>query len=193
MIFAPKIASILDVMINRELRRCFGGLLRVASGAVIEIAFSMMLAPIMAIANTIFLFKLFVLGKPKAWVAQSRKSQSLPFVPTFAKLWPQMIFGFLGFSLIFSSESLHWFTLVMCVPVFVGPLFALPFALSSSHPGIGQIAARFGLWLLPEEQKTPAILQSLKLPALSDAVADHDNGNDPTPLAAKDLLEIRAE
>ena len=89
MIFAPKIASFLDVLLTPSLRKQFGGAGPVVFSAISETAFSMMLAPIMAIANTIFLFRLFVLRQSRGWVAQSRSTQALSAVVVFKHLWPQ--------------------------------------------------------------------------------------------------------
>ena len=56
---------------------------------------------------------------------------------------------------------------LICLPVFVGPLLAVPFGVTSSSPMIGRIAARFGIWQIPEEETPPVIVRALALPALS--------------------------
>ncbi len=193
MIFAPKIASVLDVLLRKDLRRSFGGGIAVIFSAILEIAFSMMLAPIMAIANTIFLFKLFVLGKPKAWNAQARQAEALPFVTTFQHLWPQMVFGMMGIGAIASGVKLDWVGIAMCLPVFVGPLLVIPFAISSSHPEIGKIAARLGLWQLPEEQNAPVIVRALNLPVLELKGASKGADERFSPLSTDDLLDLGAD
>lgn len=193
MIFAPKIASIADVMLKPDLRAKFGGGFAVLASAFLEIVFSMMLAPIMAIANTLFLFKLFVLRKAKGWSSQSRKAQALPFGVTASHLWPQMIFGLVGFTTIFSGGKLDAIAIAICIPVFVGPLFAIPFGLSSSHLGLGNLAARFGLWQLPEEKTPPVIIRALNLPALSAKAETAGMRDIYKPLSTQDLLDMGAD
>jgi membrane glycosyltransferase len=194
MIFAPKIASVADVLLRADLRKKFGGGVAIIFGAFAEIIFSMMLAPIMAIANTIFLFNLFVLRKPKAWEAQSRQAEALPFAITARHLWPQMLFGLAGFAAIFSGMKVDWVAVAMCVPVFVGPLFAIPFGISSSHPDLGRFAAKLGLWQLPEEQAPPVIIRALNLPALSiRAKSTDDRQAAHQPLSTQDLLDMGSE
>lgn len=193
MIFAPKIASVMDVLLRKDLRRSFGGGIAVIVSAALEIVFSMMLAPIMAIANTVFLFKLFVLGKPKAWNAQTRQAEALPFGLTMQRFWPQMLFGVVGIGAIFSGVKIDWVAIAMCLPVFVGPMLVIPFAISSSHPAIGKIVARLGLWQLPEEQKAPVIIRALNLPAMAlraEASGSHDR---LSPLSTDDLLNLGAD
>lgn len=193
MIFAPKIASVGDVLLRADLRARFGGGSAVLLSAISEFIFSMMLAPIMAVANTIFLFKLFVLRKPKAWTEQSRRAHSLPVLTTALHLWPQMVFGFAGFAVIFSGGKLDWVAVAMCVPVFVGPLFAIPFGFSSSHTGLGALIARLGIWQLPEENAPPVIIRALHLPAVSQHFHAADAHDRFTPLSTQELLELGAD
>lgn len=193
MIFAPKIASVLDVLLRADLRAKYGGGFAVAIGAISEFIFSMILAPIMAVANTIFLFKLFVLRKPKAWVEQSRRAHSLPFATTASHLWPQMLFGLIGFAAIFSGDSVSLVAIAMCVPVFLGPLFAIPFGLSSSHVSLGQLIARLGLWQLPEENRPPVIIRAINLPVVTHRALHVDENDRFSPLSTQDLLELGAD
>jgi len=166
MIFAPKIVSLADTILNSNLRKSFGGTLAILSGAFMEILFSMLLAPIMAIANTIFLFKLFVLKKAKGWVEQSRNAQSLPFDVTAKHLWPQTLFGLSGLGVIAYVGDFSLITLVICLPVFVGPLLAVPFGIFSSNLSIGRMTTRFAFCQLPEEKDPPVIMRALNLPAV---------------------------
>ncbi|MEM9330308.1 MAG: glucans biosynthesis glucosyltransferase MdoH [Pseudomonadota bacterium] len=193
MVFAPKIASFFDVLLTTKLRRQFGGTMAVIGSAITETVFSMMLAPIMAIANTIFLFKLFVLRKAKGWVAQSRSVQALPTVVVLHHLWPQMLFGLAGVAFVISGGVHTLAGLLICLPVFVGPLLAIPFGVSSSSPAVGRVSARLGFWQIPEEDEPSVIVRALDLPALS--VRDEVMAARPkyTPLTTEQLLTIDAE
>jgi len=166
MIFAPKIASLFDTITNSTLRKSYGGTLAILSGAFMEIIFSMLLAPIMAVANTIFLFKLFVLKKAKGWTAQSRSAQSLPIDVTSKHLWPQTLFGLSGLGAIAYVGDYSATTLIICLPVFVGPLLAVPFGVLSSILSIGKLTTRMAFCQLPEEKDPPVIMRALNLPAV---------------------------
>ncbi|MGI9350413.1 MAG: glucans biosynthesis glucosyltransferase MdoH [Rhizobiaceae bacterium] len=193
MVFAPKIASFLDVLLTPELRKQFGGGFAVVGSAFTEIIFSMMLAPIMAIANTIFIFNLIVMRKAKGWVEQSRSVQALPLSVVSSHLWPQMLFGVGGFAVVLGGGLHSVAGLLICLPVFVGPLLAIPFGVSSSSPAIGRISARFGFWQIPEEDTPPVIVRALDLRAL--AVRDEAVSARPkyAPLTTEQLLAIDAE
>ncbi len=193
MIFAPKIASIADVLLRKDLRKSFGGGFAVVFGSMAEILFSMMLAPIMAVANTIFLFKLFALGKAKGWATQSRNAESLPLNVTAKHLWPQMLFGTIGVAGVLSVGNFDALTLVICLPVFVGPFLAIPFGISSSHEFFGNLAAKYGIWQLPEEEQPPVIIRALDLPAISIRAAHEQNSELHSPLTTQQLLDIDAD
>jgi membrane glycosyltransferase len=192
MIFAPKIASIVDVLMRRDLRKSFGGGISVIFGSLLEIIFSMMLAPIMAVANTIFLFKLFVLRKAKGWTTQSRSAESLPLGVTVKHLWPQVLFGIIGVAGVLSVGNLSALALLICLPVFIGPILAVPFGITSSHLFFGKLAAKFGFWQLPEEETPPVIIRALNLPAISIRAEHEQNSELHSPLTTQELLAIDA-
>jgi len=193
MIFAPKIASILDVLMRKDLRKSFGGGFSIMFGSILEIVFSMMLAPIMAVANTIFMFKLFVLRKAKGWATQSRNAQSLPVGVTARHLWPQMLFGLAGVGAVLSVGNIGVVGLLICLPVFIGPVLAIPFGVSSSHLFFGRMAAKFGFWQLPEEENPPVIVRALNLPAISVRAEHEKVGERLSPLTTQELLDIDDE
>ncbi len=193
MIFAPKIASIADVLMRQDLRKSFGGSLAIVTGSVLEIVFSMMLAPIMAVANTVFLIQLFVFRKAKGWATQSRTAESLPLIVTAKHLWPQMLFGVIGVAGVVSVGNFDAVTLFICLPVFIGPLFAIPFGISSSHKFFGKLTAKFGFWQLPEEETPPIIIRALDLPAISIRAEHEQNAELHAPLTTQQLLDIDAD
>ncbi|MEO0327036.1 MAG: glucans biosynthesis glucosyltransferase MdoH [Pseudomonadota bacterium] len=190
MIFAPKIASFLDTMMNRELRKQFGGAPRIVFSWFTEIFFSIMLAPIMAIANTIFLFRLFILRKANGWIAQARSVEALPVSRVAKHLWPQMIFGVAGITILVSVQNVSVAGLLIALPVFMGPFFALPFGVSSAKPIIGFWAAKMKIWQIPEEAAPPVIIRALHLPALSAQNLLTNGDHDHVPLTTEQLLSF---
>ena len=190
MIFAPKISSFFDALLNPELRKRFGGGPAMVFSAISEVLFSVMISPIMAIANTIFLFKLFVLRKPKNWLAQARGVEAVPFGKALFHLWPQMLFGAVGFYVVLGSGWYSIGLLFLCLPVFVGPLLAVPFAMSSSLPFSGWISAKYGVWQIPEEEEPTVVLRALDLPALAIRETSARQTLKYAPLSRDELLAI---
>eukprot|EP00903_Cladosiphon_okamuranus_P000950 g948.t1 len=163
MVFAPKLATVADVLARKDLRRAFGGPVRVVASVGAEILYSAMLAPIMAVAHTLFMGG-FIFGKTIGWGAQARGVQRLPVALALQKLWPQTLFGLAG---------LYWLTgqpigLVWpVIPVAVGPLLASVIAVATSTRTLGELSIRSTLWRIPEESSPPEELLDLHLPALS--------------------------
>jgi membrane glycosyltransferase len=161
MIFAPKIATVLDILADARLRKAFGGAPRIVAGALSEIVFAMLMAPIIAVAVTLFVAGL-PFGKAIGWGAQIRDSRALPAGLCAAKLWPQTLFGLAGFAWAFSlSPDLVW----PMLPVILGPALAVPLAIGTSGPRAGALALASGLWRLPEETAPAECLLPLQLPA----------------------------
>ena len=55
MTFAPKIATVIDVLLTDAARRSFGGPIPFALNIAVETVFMLLLAPIVALTHTIFL------------------------------------------------------------------------------------------------------------------------------------------
>src|SRR5262249_50838612 len=90
--FAPKLATIIDVLTRPKLRRAFGSGLRFAAGAVTETLFFVLLAPIMWFSHTIFLVRLLA-GRSVGWGAQARDDHSVPLGLALQQLWPHTLLG----------------------------------------------------------------------------------------------------
>ncbi|GAB4519141.1 MAG: hypothetical protein Tsb0019_19560 [Roseibium sp.] len=165
MVFAPKLATVADVLARKDLRKAFGGPLRILVSVGAEIVYAAMLAPIMAVAHTLFMGGL-VFGKTIGWGAQARGVRRLPVLLALRKLWPQMLFGLAGLAWLSTQPiALVW----PVVPVAIGPLLAAVIAVATSAPLLGRIAAASTLWRIPEESSPPEELMALNLPALAKA------------------------
>ena len=163
MVFAPKLATVADVLARRDLRRAFGGPVRVLVSVGAEIVYAAMLAPIMAIAHTLFMGGL-LFGKSIGWGAQARGVTRLPVPLAMSKLWPQTLFGLAAIAWI-SAQPFEFIWPV--IPVAIGPLLAVLIAVATSTRFLGNLAIRSTLWRIPEECNPPAELADLHLPALS--------------------------
>ncbi len=167
MVFAPKIVTVIDILSRRDLRKAFGGPVGILASTFVEIIFSALLAPIMAVAHTIFIGGLMV-GHKIGWSAQQRDAKDISIGFAVARLWPQTVFGLLGAAFIAFYAS---GALLFALPVILGPLLAVPFAMTSSSSRFGRWFLASRLWRIPEETATPPALLSLNLPALPGAEA----------------------
>ncbi|MBA4612581.1 glucans biosynthesis glucosyltransferase MdoH [Stappia taiwanensis] len=161
MIFAPKIVTVIDILARRELRTAYGGGVRVVVSALTEIVFSALLAPVMAIAVSLFIAGL-PFGRAIGWGAQVRETKGLPLGLCASKLWPQTLFGVSGIAFAaWLSPVLIW----PLLPVVLGPALAVPLCMVLSRRDVGELALATRLWRLPEETVPPTCLLPLRLPA----------------------------
>ncbi|MEY3726319.1 MAG: glucans biosynthesis glucosyltransferase MdoH, partial [Chloroflexota bacterium] len=72
--FAPKLATLADVLLRRRLREAFGGAPAVLLSALAETVFTMLIVPICALSVTLFVLGL-PLGRQVGWTAQQRDAE----------------------------------------------------------------------------------------------------------------------
>jgi membrane glycosyltransferase len=163
MIFAPKIASIIDIMLRRSARRAFGGGLTFIGNVLNETLFTFLLTPITSLMHSVFLFRLFVLRQGGAWEAQIRDSHAVSWMRALSKLWPPMLAGCgaMGLIALTAPRSLGYEFIAVA-----GLVLAVPFAVFTASSALGSVLARTGLGRIPEETEPPAALQPLRLPAV---------------------------
>lgn len=172
MIFAPKLASIIDVVSRTRSRRAFGGPLRIAASVFGELVFFALIAPAVAVSVTVFLLGL-PFGRRITWAAQQRAAERVPLAVAAARLWPQLAFG-AALTAVYAAISAD--ALALASPIVAGLLVAVPLTVVTSSTGFGQWLARIGLFRLPEETAPPLPLVPLALPALAQPAPVHASG-----------------
>jgi membrane glycosyltransferase len=151
MYLMPKIAGLIDAILTRGGVARYGGWLRFAAGAVIELAFSFLQGAVSTIRTSIFMVGLGV-GKSVNWGGQSRDAQRLSWAEAAWALWPQTLFGALVCgALLAIVPAVFWWSL----PLTAGYLLAVPFAVLTAHPAFGRALQRLGLCGIPEDFATP--------------------------------------
>jgi membrane glycosyltransferase len=165
--FAPKIATVIDVLTRPDLRRAFGGTLRFLASVVCETLFFLLLSPIMWVSHTLFLAGL-PFGKVVGWIGQVRDDHSVPWSTAFAQFWPHTLLGLACVALLaFTHPSAIPYALLIAG----GPLVAIPLAVLTARRPLGLALARIGIGRLPEETAPPVALAALALPAIAATTA----------------------
>jgi membrane glycosyltransferase len=163
MSWAPKIASVVDLLLREPARRSYGGGASFISNVATETLHMLLLAPIMALAHTLFLIKLFVFRRGGTWNSQVRESHAVPWGLALTRLWPQMLVGSAVVGVVATKAPDK---LAFALMGASGLLLAVPFAVATASPLVGLLLARMGIARIPEEVEVPAVLESLRLPAL---------------------------
>ncbi|HVG52234.1 MAG TPA: glucans biosynthesis glucosyltransferase MdoH [Xanthobacteraceae bacterium] len=161
--FAPKIATVLDVLSRAPLRRAYGGAGRLLASIATETVFFILLSPIQWVSHTIQLVKL-AFGRGVGWGAQARHDHAVPVTEALQRLWPHTALGAVSIGLLVASNP-------SAIPVMLliagGPMLSVPLAVVTSSPALGRFMMRIGLCSLPEEIAPPTILRELDVPALA--------------------------
>jgi membrane glycosyltransferase len=163
--FAPKIATVLDVLTRPPLRRAFGGTARFLASVVSETIFFILLSPIMWFSHTLFLAGL-PFGKVVGWIGQVRDDHTVPWSAAWRQFWPHTL---LGAGCVGVLAFTHPSAIPYALLIAGGPLLAVPLAVYTAIPWLGLALARIGLGRLPEETAPPVALEALALPALAAA------------------------
>jgi membrane glycosyltransferase len=163
MIWMPKIASVVDLLLKAPARRSYGGGASFVANVATETLHMMLLSPIMALAHTLFLIRLLVFRRGGTWNSQLRESHAVPWGLALTRLWPQTLVGCLivGVVMIKAPERI-----ALAFLGAGGLLFAVPFAVATASPLLGLVLARIGVGRIPEEVDVPTAFESLQLPAL---------------------------
>jgi membrane glycosyltransferase len=174
MSLAPKLAGMLDAAVSRGSMARYGGPVRFISGSLLEISFSVLFAPVASFRCAIFMIGL-LFGRATIWNGQQRDVQGLSWATAIGGLWPQTLFGFALFTLLYVKAP---GALVWAAPLLLGLVLAAPFAVLTASPAFGQFLARIGLCAVPEEFDMPLELRKLIAPEVRAATPDLKQDSD---------------
>jgi membrane glycosyltransferase len=164
--FAPKIASVIDILWRKQLRRGFGGAGLFIANCTIETVYFILLCPILWFGHTIFLAGL-LFGREIGWIGQTRDDHAVPFTLALRNLWPHTLLGCVTLGLLLMTQPA---AIPYALFLAGGPALAIPFAMVTAWPRLGSLAVRIGIGRLPEETTRPEVLLALALPAIEPAL-----------------------
>jgi membrane glycosyltransferase len=159
MYLMPKIAGLIDVVLTKGGMARYGGPLRFAVSAAIELVFSFLQGAVSTIRTSIFMIGL-AFGKSVIWGGQSRDAYGISWRTAAASLWPQTLFGVLVCgALLQIAPPVFWWSL----PLTAGYLVAIPFAVWTASPALGRLFKQLGLCGIPEDFAPPAEIKAIGL------------------------------
>jgi membrane glycosyltransferase len=171
----PKLMGLLDIALTTGGAARYGGRLRFALGGLLEMIFSILMAPVVAFRVTQFLIGL-AFGHSVIWGGQNRDAYRLSWADAARGLWPQTLFGLgllISIGAVKGMDTVAW-----AAPMIAGLTLAIPFAVLTARPRIGRIAERLGLCAIPDEVEMPETLSNL------DRVASVSQRRDAPPQKA---------
>ncbi len=151
MYLSPKIAGLIDAMLTTGGVAKYGGYVRFIVSAAIELVFSFLQGAVSTIRTSIFMIGL-LLGQSVIWGGQSRDAYGISWRTAWENLWPQTLFGVVVCGLMYLVEpAVFWWSL----PLTLGYLVAMPFAVVTAAPALGHLFKSLGLCGIPEDFDPP--------------------------------------
>ncbi|QCI14986.1 glucans biosynthesis glucosyltransferase MdoH [Pseudomonas putida] len=149
LLFLPKLLSVILIWAKGATE--FGGRIKVTLSMLMEMLFSMLLAPVRMIFHTRFVLAAF-LGWAATWNSPSRDDDSTPWSEAVRRHGPQTLLGFAWAGLVaWLNPSFLWWL----APIVGSLLLSIPVSVISSRVRLGLAAKDEKLFLIPEEYATP--------------------------------------
>jgi membrane glycosyltransferase len=158
LLLAPKLFALLLLLADRDGRRAHGGGWNAAFSVFLETLFSIFLAPIMMLSQSLFVASI-LLGASNGWGTQMRGDRrmapgALVRIFSFHTTVAAMVGGAV---FIWLHGSFWWI-----VPLLAGPLLSIPLAAFTSSSAIGRWAMAHRLFLTPSETGTGSIVARVR-------------------------------
>jgi membrane glycosyltransferase len=186
-LLAPRGLALIRALCRSAERRAWGDPWKLAASVLLETALSALIAPIMMIAQTRSLIEI-LMGRDAGWVVQHREDGSLSWDDAKRDYLSHTVLGgALGAGAwIISPAVFLWLS-----PVILGLALAIPLAVLTADPRLGERLRALGLFVTPEELDPPAILKSLA--KAQSQVREAPNLDSRIRLALLRMLAVEAE
>jgi membrane glycosyltransferase len=164
---SPKLAGFVDILVDADARARYGGPVRLLLGAAVELVFSFLVGAATTLCITAFMAGL-LFRRTVTWGGQPRDARSLDWGTALRSLWPQTGFGL---AVIGVLGAISPATLLFSLPLTFGYAAAIPFAVWTSRPALGEWLSRNGICALPEEHEPIREIEDLKGSATAPVAA----------------------
>jgi membrane glycosyltransferase len=151
MLLLPKALGLVLALARREEAERMGGRARLVLSALAESAVSTLLAPVMMLFQSHFVFGT-LLGYRVSWTSQQRDDEELPWAEAARRHAVHTLMGgvLAAGAFVLSPGLLPWLS-----PVVAGLLLSIPLSVWTARASLGTWARRHGLFLIPEESDSP--------------------------------------
>ena len=155
--FAPRLLGVLDVLLRPAQWARYGGALRLLAGSLTDALFTLLIGPLIMIAQVRFEAGL-IFGQRITWDAQKRDGQKISVGEAWRGLWPQMLFGaiFAGLLADLAPGALPW-----AAPTLLASALAVPFACITTGRTMSRWMVRHRLCAVPDEYEISPVLRRL--------------------------------
>lgn len=147
LLFGPKILGLGATLADRWARHSHGGGVRLTLSIFIEAFFSALIAPLMALLHTRFVFAVLA-GRDSGWGPPRRGTAEVDWPAALASHWVEMAAGagLAGLAAVFAPGLLWWL-----VPIIAPLILAAPISVFTGRTAWGETLRRLGLLVTPAE------------------------------------------
>jgi membrane glycosyltransferase len=150
-LFLPKLLALVLIAVRQRRSRDFGGPVRLAASVAGEVLVSSLLAPIRMLFHSKFVF-LTLLGRTAGWGSQQRDDRPTSWAEALRFHGGGTLLGAAwGWVLYQANPPFFWWN----IPIVASLVLAAPLSVLTSRPGLGRLARRLGLFLIPQELDPP--------------------------------------
>lgn len=157
LLFLPKVLSVVLIWIKGA--SAYGGRGKLLKSMLLEVLFSMLLAPIRMLFHTRFVVAAFLGWKAK-WKSPARGNDETPWSYAVRRHGGQTLLGIAWAALVYwlNPNFLWWM-----IPILASLLLAIPLSVLSSRVSLGLAARQDDLFRIPEETHVPEALAATQL------------------------------
>nr|WP_299240599.1 glucans biosynthesis glucosyltransferase MdoH [uncultured Halomonas sp.] len=156
MLVLPKLLGLLVALMHR--RQEYGGGIKLTISALLEIVYSILLAPLMMAFHAWFVLSI-LLGRTVSWSSQSRGGRLIPWREAWRRTWSTTTLGILWGTISYYYSPLFFWWLS---PVLLGMVTSILLIRFTSSIRAGEWLKRQGLLCIPAEVQKPGVLRHLE-------------------------------
>ena len=171
-LFLPKLLALGLLLREPETLKRYGGAVRASLSVLLESLFSVLLAPILMLFQSKFVFAI-LLRRTIGWPEQQREDRSTGFREALFAHGGQTFIGLAAGALAYQYVPVLFGWLVL---VLLGLVLSIPLSMLSSRVSLGRQARWLGLFLTPEETQPPRVLTLLNHYLKPEAEMDYGEG-----------------
>jgi membrane glycosyltransferase len=182
LLLVPKLLGFTAVLFHGAERRGCGGAVRLLCGLLLESVIAGLLAPVVMLTQTVDIVAIAI-GRDSGWNPQRRDDGSVPLRETVRKYRRHT---FMGLAMAVAAWLVSPSLAAWMSPVIVGLALAIPLVTMTSWRS--GLLARLGILRIPEEVRSPAVLQRARTLAAEIALETATRRALPDRLLQDDAL-----
>ena len=156
MLIFPKFLGMIIYLKNNKFKN-IGGFFGTIKSVLAEIVFSALIAPIMMIFQTKFVWEILT-GQDVGWNTQSRNGYTT-WKEAFQRHISHTILGVLTTYVVYDQLPALFYWML---PVTLGLMLSIPLSVLSSYEGLGRFAFKHNWFVIPEEKHIPEITATVQ-------------------------------